>query len=73
MVIDKEEYLRILRNCLDLLPKTYAKRNSNWVIVQDLIMQGTNRAGRTSSIVKCYELGINPYGKDLEPLSEVIV
>ena len=68
---DKEEYLRVLRNCLALLPKTYAKQNSNWIIVQDLVMQGTSRAGRTSSIAKCYELGIDPYRKNLEPLSKV--
>lgn len=32
-----------------------------WVIVQRLLLWGTTHSGRTSSIEKCIELGLDPY------------
>ena len=34
---------------------------SYWVIVQNLLLWGTTHSGRTSSIEKCIELGLDPY------------
>ena len=61
----KEYELRILRNYLSMMPKTYRKRTVNFVIVRDLIMQGTGTAGSTSCGKKCVELGIDPYGYEI--------
>lgn len=61
--VDKE--LRLLKNYIDNMPKAYRKRNVNWVIVRDLLMAGTLHAGRTSSINKCFELGIDAYDYEL--------
>ena len=58
----KEYELRLLKNYISMMPKVYSKRNINWCIVRDLLMQGTSTEGRTSCITKCYELGINPWG-----------
>lgn len=63
IIVERE--LKILRNYISNMPKVYRKRNSNWVIVQDLIMNGTNKAGMTSSIAECWRLGIDPYGYEL--------
>lgn len=60
-----DEELRILKNYISNMPKVYRKRNCNWVIVQELIMIGTSKAGMTSSIEECYRLGIDPYGHSL--------
>lgn len=57
--------LRILRNHIEQMPKVYRKRNANWVIVQNLLMARTSRAGQTSSIEKCWELNIDAYGYEL--------
>jgi len=65
------EELRILKNYIRKMPKTYRKYNFNWVIVQDLIMQGTSTAGRTSCIEECNRLGIDPFGYDLKQYKEV--
>ena len=62
---DMDKELRILKNYIDNMPKVYRKRNANWVIVQELLMAGTLHAGRTSSIKKCIELGIDAYDYDL--------
>lgn len=60
-----ERELIILKNYISNMPKTYRKLNHNWVIVQDLIMNRTSKAGMTSSIEECYRLGIDPYGHEL--------
>lgn len=69
-VYDNEEMpveveLRILRSYIRHMPKVYRKSNDNWVIVRDLIMNGTGRAGMTSCLIECTRLGINPYGRVL--------
>ena len=33
----------------------------NWKVVQELLLRGTTHAGKTSSIKKCEEMGINPW------------
>jgi len=61
-----DETLRILENYLDMMPKVYSKRHSNWVVARDLLLNRTSTAGRTSCIAKCRDLGIDPYGHDLK-------
>lgn len=63
---DVEYELRLLKSYLYHKPKTYRQRNTNWVIVRDLLMANTSHAGMTSCIMKCHELGIDPYGYDLK-------
>ena len=57
----KEYELRIIRNFLSCMTKAYRRRTLNWVVVQDILMQGTSTAGATSCITKCREIGIEPY------------
>lgn len=63
---DVELEIRLLKNYLSNMPKVYRFRNQNWVVVRDLLMTGTSHAGQTSCIMKCRELGIDPYGYDLK-------
>lgn len=58
--MSKEEELRILNNFINMMPKTYRKRNINRVVVRDLLMSGTSKMGSTSCTKKCIELGIKP-------------
>lgn len=57
---------RLLRNFISHMPKTYRKRNCNWVIVKDFLQFGTFQGGATSSKNKCLMLGIDPDGYTLE-------
>lgn len=57
---------RILRNFVEMMPKTYRKRSPNWVLVRDLITKGTNHAGMTSAIQECYKIGIDPDGYEIK-------
>ena len=72
----KEYELRILKNFIRVMPKVYRKRNVNYVVVREILLQGTYTSGQTSCIKKCRELGIDPYGYDLkgavkdEPMSQ---
>lgn len=63
---DVEYEIRLLKNYINKMPKVYRKRNVNWVIVRDLIMQGTSTAGRTSCITRCHDLGIDPWGYEVK-------
>ena len=56
----------ILRNVIDLLPKTYRKRTPNFKLVMDVLTYRTSHSGMTSAIQKCNELGIDPYANTLE-------
>lgn len=67
----KTEY-RLLECFISHMPKTYRKRNINWVIVQAFLQYYTNKAGSTSSIEKCRMLDIDPYGNEIKPYSEYI-
>ncbi len=58
--------IRLLKNYLSNMPKTYRARHINWVIVRDLLMSGTSTAGMTSCITKCHDLGIDPWGYELK-------
>ncbi len=62
-----KDELRIVKNFLSHMPKTYRKRSMNFVVVKDILMRGTSTAGMGSCCKKCLELGIDPYGYDLEP------
>ena len=54
--------LRIIRNFLSNMTKTYRRLTMNWVVVRDILMTGTSTAGSTSCIAKCRDLNIDPYG-----------
>lgn len=64
--MDPKEELRIVMNFLDSMTKAYAKRTMNWCVIRDIIMRRTSTAGMTSCIAKCRELGIDPYGYNLQ-------
>ena len=57
---------RLLKNFISYMPKTYRKRNSNWIIVKEFLQSGTSEGGATSSRRKCLRLGIDPDGYTLE-------
>jgi hypothetical protein len=63
---DAKDELRLLKNYLHNKSKAYRQGNANYVIVRDLLMANTSHSGKTSCIMKCHELGIEPYGYDLE-------
>lgn len=52
--------LQIVKNFLNNMPKAYRKRNPNWVVVRDILLQHTSTAGSMSCRDKCFELGIKP-------------
>ena len=58
------ETMRILQNFIDCMPKAYRKRHDNAAVVRDIILAGTNAAGRSSCVRLCRDLGIDPYGYD---------
>lgn len=64
--MSKENELRIVKNFLALMPKSYRQRHQNWFVVQSILIRGTDMAGSTSSIEKCRELGIDPDGYTLD-------
>ena len=68
--MDKNDELRIVKNFLANMPKTYRRRNANWSVVRDILMQGTHTAGMTSSMHKCWALGIDPDGYTLDKCPE---
>lgn len=57
--------LRILKNFIDCMSKSYRNVTQNWEVVQDILMRGTSTAGQTSCIAKCREMGIDPYGYEI--------
>jgi len=59
--MDKEAELRILKNFILMMPKTYRMRMMNWCVVRDILMWGTSTSGSTSCAIKCGDLGIDPY------------
>jgi hypothetical protein len=58
--------LKIVENFLYRMPKVYRKRHANHTVVRHILMAGTSTAGMTSCCIKCNELGIDPYGYNLE-------
>lgn len=58
----KEWQLGVLRNIERLMPKAHRKRNYNWAIVRDYLLQHTRKGGRTSAHMHCDWLGIDPDG-----------
>lgn len=60
MIASADEY-QIVDN---VLTSTSGLKNVlNWVKVQQILLCGTSHAGSTSSIAKCRELNVDPYGK----------
>jgi hypothetical protein len=66
----QHDELRIIKNFLDMMPKTYRKRNHNWVVISHILLYRTSTSGCTSSCDKCRQLGIDPYGYSLESEGE---
>ena len=58
---EKETVFNLIKNHIDLMPKTYRNRYVNWVMVSDLTHNGS---GYSESI--CKALGVNPQGKKWE-------
>ena len=61
----KTEELRILKNFINCMTKTYRSRTANWCVVRDILMGGTPKMGSTSCIEKCTILGIDPFGYEI--------
>jgi len=59
--MNKDDELRIVKNFLHCMKKAYRQRSQNWMVVRDILMNGTSTSGMTSCITKCRELGIDPY------------
>lgn len=57
--------LQILRNACSLMSKKWNRRTVNWAKVKFILLWGTNHSGSSSSIDKCRELGIDPWGYSL--------
>lgn len=55
---EKETVFNLIKNHIELMPKTYRKRYVNWVMVADLTHNGS---GYSESI--CKALGVNPQGE----------
>lgn len=62
----KEEELRILKNFIGMMPKTYRNRTMNRTIIRDILLSRTNTAGSTSCTRKCLDLEIDPTGFSLD-------
>lgn len=61
----KDMEYRILKNHTMILKRIEAKRQTNWIVVKNLLQQGTSKGGSTSSYEKCELLRINPDGYNL--------
>ena len=57
-----EYELIIIKNFIKQKPIVYRRRNQNYQIIGDILMNGTSHSGMTSCIEKCRELEIDPYG-----------
>lgn len=64
MGVDDE--IRVIQNFLDMMPNTYRKRHSNWVVVRDIILYRTFTGGCTSCMEECRRIGIDPDGHTLD-------
>ncbi|MDD7591524.1 MAG: hypothetical protein PUJ92_00775 [Bacilli bacterium] len=65
---EKEIVFNLIKRHIELMPKVYRKRNSNWIIVSDLTFYG-----RGYSFSICSALSVDPNGyewkkEDLEKL-----
>ena len=64
---EKETVFNLIKNHIDLMPKTYRNRYVNWVMVSDLTHNGS---GYSESI--CRSLGVSPNGFKWEVKEDVI-
>lgn len=64
---EKKTVFNLIKNHIDLMPKTYRKRYVNWVMVSDLTHNGS---GYSASI--CRALGVSPNGFKWEVKEDVI-
>jgi hypothetical protein len=55
-------HLSIMRNVERNIPKTVRKRTYNWKLVMDFMLGNTSKGGRTSCILHCQFLGVDPDG-----------
>ena len=61
--MDKAHFhLRIMQSVQQNIPKTVRKRTSNWKLVMDFMLGNTSKGGRTSCIMHCVFIGVDPYG-----------
>ena len=63
--MSRDDELRILMNFIGCMTKAYRLRTPNWAVVRDILMNLTHTAGQTSCVAKSRELGIDPWGYDL--------
>lgn len=61
---------RLLQRFIQMQPKTYRKRNTNWVIVRSFLQYYTSKQGSTSSRQKCIDLGIDPDAYEMESFAD---
>lgn len=58
-MIESANEFQIVKNVINTTKGL--KRTMNWVKVQQILLNGTTHSGRTSSVEKAIELGVNPY------------
>ena len=64
---EKETVFNLIKNHIELMPKTYRNRYVNWVMVRDLTHHGSEYS---ESI--CRTLGVSPNGFKWEVKEDVI-
>lgn len=61
--MDKAKFhLRIMQSVQQMIPETVRKRTCNWKLVMDYMLGNTSKGGRTSCILHCLFIGVNPDG-----------
>jgi hypothetical protein len=69
--MDKRKFhLRIMQSVQQNIPKTVRKRTPNWKLVKDFMLGNTSKGGRTSSILHCVFIGVDPDGFSFWELKE---
>lgn len=62
---EKDLFIKLVKRHLELMPKVYRKRNSNWIVVQHLTKHGCGY-----SILICKYLNIDPDSYKWEELGD---
>lgn len=62
--------LQLLRNACERMSKKWNRLTVNWAKVQTFLLWGTDHSGSRSSIEKCREMGIDPWGYTLPAFNE---
>ena len=58
-MIESANEFQIVKNVINV--SRGLRRTMNWYKVQQVLLNGTTHAGKTSSINKAIELGVDPY------------